>query len=237
MKRIALVRTIKIIIVLLIILNALVTQAQDGPKRIKRDYFGFAASLGTRSSVLTSNYSAINNMELQQQGGGIGILWGGKAFQTRLSGGYYTSTDKVAHTTDLVQADLSANLYPLYIILKRSFIIEPYFTAGIGKNYYKLYGFYTNEQSNMNNNYSVTLEPYLGNLNAYNAVVGAGIEINLLDEYEFCKLFVDAKYNSPISEKSSSVFSQTSASAQLNINVGIVFGTNRFYKAKYFYGR
>jgi hypothetical protein len=237
MKRIVTLRTAKNILVILTVFSTLTTQAQEeGVKKIKRDYFGFAASLGTRASTLSSNYAAINNMEVKQEGGALGVLWGGKGFQTRLTGGYYPSTDNVAHTTDLIQLDLSVNLYPIYIIQKKAYIIEPYFTGGICRNYYKLYGFYTSEQAS-NSNYSVTIEPYLGKVSAYNAVIGAGLEINLLDEYEFCKIFVDARYSSPISEKASFVFAQTSASSQLNINIGVAFGTNRFYKIKHSYGR
>lgn len=232
MKPIVALRTVKGIFIILLVFNNLTAQAQeeDG-KKIKRDYFGFAASLGMRSSTLSSNYAAINNMDVQQGGGALGVLWGGKGFQTKLTAGYYPSTDKVVHTTDLVQLDLAINIYPIYIIQENSYVIEPYFIAGICNNNYKLYGFYTNEQAGTSN-YSVTIEPYLGKVSNYNAVFGVGFEINLLDEYEFCKIFVDARYSSPVSEKASNVFSETSASSQLNMNVGVAFGTNRFYKNK-----
>lgn len=234
MKASVIINITKSILALVIVFNALLVQAQENFKKIKRDYFGFTASFATKSSSLSSNYAAIDKMDVLQQGGALGVLWGSRGFQTKLSGGYYPSTDHVAHTTDLVQLEINTNLYPIYMIQKKSSIIEPYFTFGISKSYYKLYGFYTNEQSNLNNNYSVSIEPYLGNLNLYNAVIGAGLEINLLDDYEFCKLFVDARYSSPVSKKSSYDFTQTSASSQVSISVGISFGTNRFFRPSRF---
>lgn len=192
----------------------------------QRDHIGFNASFGIRSSKISSNYTAIDKMALIEEGGSLGLLWGSKALETKLNIGFYYSSSKVPHTTDLIEIETSANFYPLTLITKRMHVVEPYLIGGISKNYYKLHGYYIGEQSGVINR-SVDIEPFLGSLDIYLFSIGSGVAVNLGDKYQFIKLFADAKYSSPFASKKSSVFAETNMSDQLAVNVGVAFGMNR----------
>lgn len=192
----------------------------------QRDHLGFSASFGIRSNKVSSNYTAIDKMALLQEGGSAGLVWGTKALETKLNIGFYYSSDKVPHTTDLIEIQTNANFYPLSLITNKPHIVEPYLTGGISKNYYKFHGFYIGEKQS-GTNYSVDIEPYLGSLDVYLFSIGSGVAVNLGDKYQFIKLFADAKYSSPFASKKSTVFKDTNISSQLGCNVGIAFGMNR----------
>jgi hypothetical protein len=126
----------------------------------------------------------------------------------------------------MIELEVASNFYPLRALKKEDSRINPYFSMGVTKNYYKLYGYYTTEE-NSQINYSVSREPYLGKLDVYNASLGAGVAINLLNNYEFVKLFAATQYNKPFSTIASSDFRQTQTSGQWSFNLGVSFGTNR----------
>lgn len=219
----------------LIVITLLITSVAQGQlmrsnnrniAAAKRDHLGFTVSFGVRSSVLSSNYAAIDGMQALEEGGSAGLVWGSRAFETKLVIGYYYSAAQVKHTTDMIEMEATSNFYPLHAFKKEDSRINPYFSMGVTKNYYKLYGYYTTEE-NSQINYSVSREPYLGKLDVYNASLGAGVAINLLNNYDFVKLFAATQYNKPFSTIASNDFRQTKTSAQWSFNLGVSFGTNR----------
>lgn len=232
MKTTAGLSALKGIIVLSSLLIASIAQAQlmrstnRDVAAAKKDHLGFTVSFGVRSSTLTSNYAAINGMQALEEGGSAGLVWGSRSFETKLNIGYYYSAASVKHTVDMIEMEAASHFYPLRAIKKTDSRINPYFSAGVTKNYYKLYGYYT-QAENGQINYSVSREPYLGKLDVYNASVGAGIAINLMNNYDFVKLFAAAQYNKPFNTIASTDFRQTQTSAQWSFNLGVSFGTNR----------
>ncbi len=215
--------------ILIIILSAfLFFKKADAQTRYsdQRDHLGFTASFGTRSNKVSSNYAAIDNMKLVEEGGSAGLIWGSKIVETKLTIGFYYSSSKVPHTTDLMEIESSTNFYPLSALTKKIHIVEPYVTGGFSKNYYKLHGYYIGEQPK-GVNHSVAIEPYLGSLDVYLFSIGSGIDVNLGDKFQFIKLFADAKYSSPFASIKSTVFKDTRLSNQMTINVGVSFGMNR----------
>lgn len=194
---------------------------------VKKDHLGLTVSFGVRSSTLKSNHSAIDGMQALEEGGSAGLVWGSRAFETKLVMGYYYSAARVKHTVDMIEMEASSHFYPLRAIKKGTSRINPYFSAGVTKNYYKLYGFYTKDNVSPIN-YSVSREPYLGKLDVYNASLGAGVAINLMNDYDFVKLFAAAQYNKPFRSIASTDFHQTQTSDQWSFNLGVSFGTNRF---------
>lgn len=192
----------------------------------KKDHLGFTVSFGVRSSTLSSNYTAIDGMQALEEGGSAGLVWGSRSFETKLVIGYYYSAARVKHTIDMIELEATSHFYPLRALKKGDSKVNPYFSAGITKNYYKLYGYYTQEESGQVN-YSVSREPYLGKLDVYNASLGAGISINLMNDFDFVKLFAATQYNTPFSTIASNDFRQTQTSAQWSFNLGVSFGTNR----------
>ncbi len=192
----------------------------------KKGHLGFTGSFGVRSSTLSSNYAAIDGMQILEEGGSAGLIWGSRAFETKLAIGYYYSASRVKHTIDLVEFEATSHFYPIRAFKKEYKRINPYISTGINKNQYKLYGFYTHEQNNTTN-YSVSREPFLGKMNVYNASLGAGVAISLMNDYDFVKVFVATQYNKPFSTSASTDFRQTKTSGQWSFNLGVSFGTNQ----------
>lgn len=214
------------LIILFSTLNFTTSQAQIRNK--KNDNLGFSVSFGSRSNKISSNLSAIDMMKLVEEGASVGMLWSNNLVETKITVGYYYSASRVPHTVDLINLETSLRFYPLNALSGRTHKLEPYLNTGISANNYKLYGFYAGAES-QTPNYSVTLEPYLGNLAAYYGTIGAGFEINLLDQNNFVKLFSEVNYQGALLQKSSELFKNTRVSNQLSINVGVSFGLNRLY--------
>lgn len=212
---------------LLIIAALALSPAYAQVTNAERNHVGIAVAFGTKSAKIASNFSAINGMNLIEEGGSVGVLWGNKVMETKFSAGFYYSSSRVPHTVDLVNLESSVNFYPLSAIAGRKHLIEPYFTAGLAANNYKFYGFYSGTTEGPRN-YSVSLEPYLGNVVNYYGSVGTGFEVNLVKQNNFVKLFSEINYNSALIQKSSALFANSRVSNQLSVSIGLSFGLNRF---------
>ncbi|NBW34468.1 MAG: hypothetical protein EBR30_05505 [Cytophagia bacterium] len=228
--------TIKKVIFLSTLLITFIAQGQHevmfrntvrNVEAVKKNHIGFTSSFGVRSSTLSSNYAAIDGMQVLEEGGSAGLLWGSRSFETKLAIGYYYSAARVKHTIDLVELEATSHFYPIRAFKKSSTRVNPYITTGINKNNYKLYGFYTQEK-NTATNYSVSREPYIGKVDVYNASLGAGVAISLMNDYDFVKVFAATQYNKPFSTSSSADFHQTTISGQWSFNLGVSFGRNQF---------
>lgn len=187
-------------------------------------YLGFGGSFGVRSQkVAGSNFSEISSMPIVQEGGSGTIVFGKRAVRMKAEAGFYFSSANVLHTTDLVELATSANFYPLEIISGGANLVEPYFTAGISRSKQKFHGFYHMDESQAMN-YSVTVEPHVGNLINTQATVGAGTEFHLRDDHSFVHIFAEAKYAKVLNTKSTILMTETGLSDQIMVNIGIVFG-------------
>jgi len=224
MKKSIILQATTSLIILFAILNFTTSEAQISNS--ERNHIGVSVSFGAKSAKLSSDLTAIHAMNLMEEGGSAGLLWGNKVVETKLTVGFYYSASRVPHTVDLVNLESSFNFYPLSAISGRRHLVEPYFTAGLAANNYKFYGFYTGSESTPN--YSVSMEPYLGNVVSYFGSVGTGLEVNLLRENDFVKLFTEINYNSALLQKSSAPFANTSISNQISVSIGLSFGLNRF---------
>ncbi len=213
------------VLVLCIILFFHVANAQSSYID-QRYHFGLTASFGGRVNKISSNYAAIDKMNLVEEGGSLGLLWGSRSIETKVTLGFYYSASCVPHTTDLIEMEASANFSPLSLITKKFHLFEPYIIGGFSRNLYKMYGYYAAKQE-LPTNGSVDLEPHLGNINVFLVSIGTGVAVNLYDSYDFVKLFADVKYSSPVMTGKSTVFNDTHFSDQLSINLGVSFGVNR----------
>jgi len=213
------------LIILLSTLNFTTSRAQINDT--KKDHLGFSVSFGSRLNKISSDHSAIDKMKLVEEGASVGLLWGNDIVETKVTVGYYYSASGVPHTVDLVNVESSLQFYPLYALSGRTHKVQPYLTTGFSANNYKLYGFYLGGDGAVN--YSVAIEPYLGNVTSYFGFVGAGFEVNLLNQNDFVKFFSEVNYQSAVYQRSSEQFKNTRVSNQLSINVGLSFGLNRFH--------
>jgi hypothetical protein len=193
----------------------------------KKDRIGFSVSFGSRSNRITSSLEAINNMSLTAQGGTVGVLWGNRVIETKLVAGYYYSGAQVPHSIDMIELEASARFYPLNAFTGKEHKVTPYLNVGASRNHYKMFGFYGLHETGLRN-YSVSTEPYLGNIDAYYGSMGTGVEVKVFDQGDFVKLFSEVNYHRLLHQNASDLFQNTALSGQLSINVGVSFGINRF---------
>lgn len=215
---------------MLMVLPAASSSAQTmDDRQTKSGYFGYGVSFGTRSTNLSSDYGHINAVNAVNAGGSAGIVWGVKCLETKLMAGYYHPSGAGSHSIELIDIETDVNFHFLHPLMKRYTAISPYLTVGANRTNYKMYGFYAGKQDAVIN-YSVSQQPYLGNITSMRATAGLGVAISLSDRFDFVKLFAESKYGLPISSNASADFKNTQVSDLLSFNFGISFGANHFKK-------
>ena len=217
-----------VILFIVLILKTMMADAQSFQFKSENPYKGFVANFGMRSFKITSNIEKINQSSLLQGGGQIGLVFGNSIFRSKIGLlGYYSTAGNTAGTVDLYESNASVNFYPLSWISKKSTMVEPYITAGLDYDQFKFYGYYLNQEPGQIN-YSQTEAPYLGKMKQVNATVGMGIEVKLMDRYDFVHLFSEIRYGHNISAKAKNAeFTNTEISNQTQIILGISFGAHR----------
>ena len=216
-----------IILFIVLIFKSVAADAQMYEKE-GRLYKGFVASFATRSAIISSNIQKIDQMNILQAGGRIGLIFGNSVVRSKIGLlGYYSSTGSTGGTIDLYQSNAVIHFYPLALLMKRSLMVEPYITGGVDYDQFKFYGYYLNREPG-ETNYSQAEAPYLGKIKEVNAAVGAGIEVKLKDDYDFIHLFSEVRYGRNLSRKTDdAAFGQTVIARQIQVVVGISFGAHR----------
>jgi hypothetical protein len=202
------------------------TVKAQGLKNFASEYqLGFEGAFGMKNFDISSNISQINNLNVTEEGGSLGVVLGAKALRVKLRQGYYYSSSKVTQTVDEVRSAFVTNFYPLQLI--GNFKIQPYFMGGIERNIFKMYGTYGSENSGPIN-YSLSEAPFLGKISSIVASVGAGVEYRVESPGHFVSLFAEGRIGKPVSAVSSNTFfQQTSISNQVIVNIGVAFGYHR----------
>lgn len=214
-----------IIIMIVLIFQSVFSQAQSPVKSI---YKGFEVNFGTRSFTMESNIPQINQSDIVHAGGKAGLVYGNNSLRTKIGFGYYSTVGKNNNgTVNLYETNASANFYPLSLIRKKTSGLEPYLTGGIAYDNFKLYGYYLHREPG-NTNYSNAEAPYLGSLKQVNTTFGVGLEMKIIDRYDFIHLFSEIIYGHNISSGSKHAeFNKTGIKNQMQMNVGITFGAHR----------
>jgi hypothetical protein len=193
-------------------------------KQLARDYqFGFEGSFGVKSFTISSNIDKINQLNVIEEGATLGVVVGSKIARIRIRQGYYYSSSSVTQTVDEVRSSIGLNLYPSKFFTDEARLM-PYITMGVERNLFKMNGFYGNDASTVRN-YSVSEAPYLGKISIIQATLGAGLEYRIATPGHFVSFFGEARYGKNIRTNSSTeLFSQTSLSGQMAVNIGISYG-------------
>lgn len=191
-------------------------------------YKGFVAGFGTRNSTISSTIAQVDQANLVQAGGQIGLMFGNNVLRSKIGLlGYYSSTGAGAGTTDLYESNGAVNFYPLALIAKKGSLVEPYITGGVSYDQFKFFGYYINQEPG-NLNYSQAEAPYLGKIKQLNATFGMGVEVKLTDNHNFIHLFGEARYGRNLSSKSDeAAFDRTNIVNQTHVTVGLTFGMAR----------
>ena len=193
----------------------------------KKKYKGFEVSFASRAFTVDSDIAKINGVAASHAGGMVGLVYGGEALRATLGFGYYSSVGKIAGTIDLFEAALATYFYPLGLLSRNSSRLQPYLTAGIAQNSFRMYGYYINKEPGVTN-YSQAEAPYLGAIQQVNGSAGAGVDFKLLDAYDFIHVFAEVSQGYAMASNSTSTsFQHTDINHGLLMQVGIRFGANR----------
>ncbi len=214
------------LLILFVVLSIQALMAQPGFNRANSPFYrGFFTSFGTRTVSVSSDIAGIDQTNLMETGGQVGLIFGNRVVRSKVGlFGYYSSSATTAGTTDLYATNASANIYPLSLLSDREFLVQPYLTGGVAYDRFKFFGYYINREPGQTN-YSQIEAPYLGKIKQVNATAGAGIEVNLKDDYSFIHLFSEVKFGRNLSAKATdAAFAHTALKDQMQVSVGISFG-------------
>lgn len=189
-------------------------------------YKGFETSFGIRNYKLNSNIKELNQVTVGLEGGRVGVVFGNEIIRATVGLlGYFYSTSSIAGSIDLYENSASANFYPLALLSHKKTRVEPYLVGGISYDRMKFHGYYLNKDQGKIN-YSASDIPFLGSINQVNSYLGAGIDVKIIDQFDFVHIFSEIKYGINLSEHTKhSEFSGTSSGNQMMINIGVRFGS------------
>jgi len=202
-------------------------------KTDKKLCLGFDVSFGTRLFQVQSNIAAISGMNVLEEGGAAGILFGNNLAQVKLRQGYFYSAASVPYTTDLVQTTFEMNIYPLQLAKTGFKQCEPYVMAGLSRDATKFYGHYI-DVSGSNNypdrgdaqhpNYSHSEMPYLGRIISARVDTGFGMtyHVRLIDS--FLRIYGECRYGYALGTSPTPQFEKTTAANQFSFTLGTSFG-------------
>jgi hypothetical protein len=214
------------ILFIVLILQSLLSSAQSA----KHDgqYRGFAAGFGARSTQIHSTIQKIDRTTPILNGGELGVMFGRAGFKSKIGLlGYYSSAGNFPGTIDLYSSNVSVNFYPLSLINADHAIVQPYLTGGLDYDRFKFYGYYLNREPGYTN-YSQSEAPYLGKIRAFNATAGLGVEVKLLNQFDFIHLFSEVRCGRNLSrEATNAAFQSTALTDQMQVTVGVAFGAIR----------
>lgn len=210
--------------VLLVVCFHMAANAQFFNRITKKYYAGVEGGYRSHFFTSKSNLPQINRSSVNLVGGHLGGMVGTSVFRSRLEWGYYSSVSDISGTIDLYATNAMINFYPLSMINKKRPRIEPYVTMGMEYDKLKFYGYYLDKDQGKIN-YSTSQPPYLGACQQFNMMVGTGIEVKILDQYDFVHLFSEVKYSYNIQERyTTSKLSNTSIKRPFMIDAGVRFG-------------
>jgi len=218
-----------LILSLFMFLEFKATQAQAQQLRNSQyRYIGFEANFGVKSSTISSDLAAVNNMSVMEEGGSVGLVLGNQVVKGRMQvAGFYYSNSSVKHTVNRIESAMLLNVYPLKFINKSRQAINPYVSGGVDYSTMKFFGYYNNPEATKKINYSSSSAPFLGKIASTRGTIGAGIEWRLPQMRDFVHLFAEARYSWAISQNADDLFKNTKVSNSTSINIGVSFGLLR----------
>ncbi|MFO7257504.1 MAG: hypothetical protein DIU61_007415 [Bacteroidota bacterium] len=203
-----------------IVLSIYTLVAKAQTPETQGNYSGAAVSFQTRAFTLSSNIEALDGLHVIQEGGQAGLFFGNSKVRTHIGlVGLLYSSMQVPRTINVFEAEAGVNYY---LLPGRTF--EPYLTGGVVMDNLRFRGHYLNsEQVNMSEP-----EPYLGSITAVDATFGGGVEVGLLNTFQFVHLFTEIKYGVKVfGSASNAAFENTTVSDQLMVGLGLRFGILR----------
>ena len=209
------------------------TYIKPGKPSGKKLYLGFDVSFGTRLFRVQSNIDAINGMDVLEEGGSAGVLFGNNVAQVKIRHGYYYSAARVPYTTDLVQTSLEMDINPLQLVKSKFKRCEPYLLAGVARDAVKFHGHYV-DVSGSNTyedrgeskkpNYSRSEMPYLGSVASTRVETGLGMTYRVKMIDSFVRFYGEVRYGYSLGTSATQQFEKTTAANQVSFSLGTSFG-------------
>lgn len=190
------------------------------------NYLGMQAGFGTRYFTIESNIARIDQLGTIKGGGSIGGIFGTSAIKVPVAVGLYFQNIDALQTIDLLSLQSGVNISWLHLIGFKNSKVDVYSTTGLDFQRFTFMGTYI-EPFEGEKRRRVMGEPVLGSQNILNANIGVGVEIRLIDDYDFLHLFVETNKMIPLMTISSSSFRDTSITNVASINFGVRIGSIR----------
>lgn len=190
------------------------------------NYLGMQAGFGARYFTIESNIPRIDHLATIKGGGSIGGIFGTSAIKVPVAVGLYFQNINALQSIDLLSLQSGVNISWLHLMGLKNSMVDVYSTTGLDFQRFTFMGTYI-EPSEGEVRRLVLGEPLLGSQNILNANIGVGVEIRLIDEYDFLHLFVETNKMIPLMTISSSSFRDTSITNVASINFGVRVGRIR----------
>ncbi|ELR72457.1 hypothetical protein C900_01540 [Fulvivirga imtechensis AK7] len=189
-------------------------------------YRGIEASLGTRHLFLESDIPEISNLEVLQEGGNAAFTFGNSysRITLRLIGLYYSAAS-ISRTIDMLEMELSSNIYAFKAMHIPSDRFDFYFLTGVSNQLLRFYGHYIDKADRAESKGAAGREPYLGRISMINLNLGVGIEYKIERERDFVHVFLEGKSGFPLSTVADTeAFDNTRIEDIYALNIGVRFG-------------
>ncbi|MBI3483215.1 MAG: hypothetical protein HY015_09640 [Bacteroidetes bacterium] len=187
-------------------------------------YYGYGLSLSVPQQTLSSNISQLNGLKVNLVGYNLGGMIANKYGKLKANIGSYYSGSSTPYEIDVLRGSISGHIYMLRLSKVKAHLFEPYAVLGMSQQVSKFYGNYlSNDPQNVS---SSTSQPLLGKVNSTRMNVGAGVELQLENDFQkFIHVFAEVTYGAPLSSSASnSSFSQTKVMNAITFNLGVNFG-------------
>lgn len=210
------------LVVVSFVCAALTSIAQE--QFVKRyRYAGFEANFGSKATRLTSNIPQIHEMNVIQEGGSVGLVFGNVWLKTRLQvAGFYYSNSKVPQTVNLIESGLFVNIYPINLITQEFCALNPYVSFGGDYSSMKFFGYYA--QDNAQQNYSSSNAPYVGRMLQSRGGIATGLEWRLNRNSDFIHIFGEFRYSFNVASDADAPLEHTKSGNATTVNLGVSFG-------------
>jgi hypothetical protein len=119
------------------------TIAQRYYQSQKKLFLGLEGGVGMRTFKLRSDIKEIDQLNVDEEGFNLGVLFGGNVIQSRARIGIYQSSETVYQKIDVFEVEGGLNFYPLQIKRnQKPNYFRPYLVASLGRDKLSFFGSY-----------------------------------------------------------------------------------------------
>lgn len=189
-------------------------------------YIGMEAGFGSRSFTIESNIPQLDQLTTVKGGGSFGFIYGTPVFKFPVSVGLYFMSVQEKRTIDLITFHTGVNMSLLQLLGVKNTRVDVYTLTGIDFENFTFMGTYLELPEDMPRR-TILGEPLLGSKSILNADAGVGIEIRLMDDFQFVHLFIETKKIFPLTTNATELFHETNITHNLAVNIGLRIGKIR----------